>query len=156
MSCNRIPQINLSKWQENKGEGECDILAQFIVIDRSSHSSKQVFLKLYKFHRKAPLLESLFNKVPVEICEIFKNTFFYRTSQVAASVLTKEQSFQMATLLFKSCEHWFPVVNLLVQSQQQKDQKNARNLFKDNNKDTRTYFIHCSIVALNMQMPTGL
>ena len=48
---------------------------------------------------ETPVLESLFNKVfnkvyyrdtptqafPCEFCEIFKNTFFYRTPPVAAS-----------------------------------------------------------------------
>ena len=56
-----------------------------------------------KFHRKTPVLQSLFDKVVglqtcnfikkrleyrcffCEICEFFKNTFFYRTSPVAVS-----------------------------------------------------------------------
>ena len=48
-------------------------------------------LKFHKFRRRTPALESLLNKVAdsnagiFEICEIFKNTFFYRTSPVTAS-----------------------------------------------------------------------
>ena len=65
------------------------------------------FQKFRKFHRKTPVLESLFNKVTclmfpfytpwkhqktkgvfaVKICKIFKNTYFYKTLPVAASVL---------------------------------------------------------------------
>ena len=58
------------------------------------YSSEQVFLK-----RKRPVLESLFNKFTglqacetptqvfsFEICELFKNTFLYRTPPLAASV----------------------------------------------------------------------
>ena len=61
--------------------------------------------KLRNIHRKTTGLESLFNKVPVlsslqlyskvtpakvfpcEFCKTFKNSFFYRTSLVAASAL---------------------------------------------------------------------
>ena len=58
------------------------------------------FWKFRKFRRKKPVLESLFNKAAglketptqvfsCEICEIFKNTFFYGTTPVAASALYK-------------------------------------------------------------------
>ena len=55
------------------------------------------FSKFCKFHRKTPVLESLYDKVALyykktptqvftcEICEIFKNTFFCRTPPVATS-----------------------------------------------------------------------
>ena len=61
---------------------------------------KDVFKNFCKFHRKNPVLESLFIKIlgqtcnfiketltqvfSCEICEIFKNTFFQRTPPVAA------------------------------------------------------------------------
>ena len=50
--------------------------------------------KYHKFHRQAPVLESLVKKVAglkpthefsCEVCEIFKNTFFNRTPQVTGS-----------------------------------------------------------------------
>ena len=45
------------------------------------------------FHRKTPVLESLLNKTPTqvfscEICEIFKNTYFYRTPPVSSSIFS--------------------------------------------------------------------
>ena len=44
---------------------------------------KKVFLKILQIHRKPPVPESqLFS---CEFCEIFKNTYFYRTPLVAAS-----------------------------------------------------------------------
>ena len=50
-------------------------------------------LKFWNIHRKTPVSESLFNanETPAQVfsCEcyeIFKNTFFYRTTPVAASV----------------------------------------------------------------------
>ena len=50
---------------------------------------KQMFLEI----SKAPVLESYFNKVA---SEVFKNTFFYRTTPVAASVVfaTKQLNIQ--------------------------------------------------------------
>ena len=66
---------------------------------------KKVFLKVCKIHRKTCARVSFFNKVAglrpatllkkrlwhrcffCEICKIFKTTFFYRTSPVAASDL---------------------------------------------------------------------
>ena len=53
------------------------------VFHRSSHSRcsiRKVILKkkFRQFHMKAPVLESLFNKV-AGLCKIFKNTYFWRT-----------------------------------------------------------------------------
>ena len=57
-------------------------------------SRSQLFFAIgvFKFYRKTPVLESLFNEdarfqvFSCEICKISKNTVFYRTPPVAASV----------------------------------------------------------------------
>ena len=46
------------------------------------------YSKFCKYHRKAPVLESIFNEFVGpgrNICKIFKNTFFYRTPPAAVS-----------------------------------------------------------------------
>ena len=54
-------------------------------------NSVSIILDSFYFgKRKTPVLESLFNKVAglhlsCEYCEIFKNSFFHKTSLVAAS-----------------------------------------------------------------------
>ena len=81
-------------------------------VGRSQRFFKIGVLKFFcKFHRKVPVLESLFNKVaglkrsatllkrdstqvfPCEICEIFKNTLFYRTPPVAVSEIKEVFNF---------------------------------------------------------------
>ena len=44
------------------------------------------FLKFRTIHRKTHLLETVTQVFSYECCEIFKNSFFYRTPPVAASV----------------------------------------------------------------------
>ena len=66
-----------------------------VVVRRCS--LKLVFLKILQISQKTPVLESLFNKVVCfstqvfssEICEIFMNTFFYRTPPVDASKIIR-------------------------------------------------------------------
>ena len=48
-------------------------------------SVKKVFSKFSHIHRKTPVLESLFNKF-AGLQETFKNSSFYRTPLVAASI----------------------------------------------------------------------
>ena len=62
-------------------------------------SVKKLFLEISQIHRKMPVPEPLFNKVELkffkketvaqvfscEFCEIFKNTFSYRTPSVNVS-----------------------------------------------------------------------
>ena len=47
-----------------------------------------------KFYRKAPVLESLFNKVEglkiSKICELFKNSFFHRTPPLTLPLTASE------------------------------------------------------------------
>ena len=79
------------------------LAAYFLHFQRTSmkHSQKQLFvrcsLKFLNTHRKTSLLESLFKRPAVlkeattlvfscQFWEMFKNTFFNRTSLVAASV----------------------------------------------------------------------
>ena len=73
---------------------EIDELFFSVMSYRSSRS--QMFLKidvLRNFHKKAPVLESLFNEVADEV---FKNMFFYRTPPVAVFVFfaTKQLNIQ--------------------------------------------------------------
>ena len=44
-----------------------------------------MFLKFHKFHKKTPVSESLLNNVAGKV---LKNTFFYTTPPVAASVVS--------------------------------------------------------------------
>ena len=52
--------------------------------------------KVFKIHRKTPMLESLFNKVKhvlsYDLCGIFKNTYFLITPQNEATLLRKQVS----------------------------------------------------------------
>ena len=73
-------------------------------------SSKYLFSKFRKFHRKTPMLErpaTLLKRdsntgVSCELCKIFNNTFCYRTPPVAASVLLTLNLFIFSLLLYLS------------------------------------------------------
>ena len=54
--------------------------------------------KFRKFHRKIPVLEFPAQVSSCEICEIFKNTFFYRTPQV-----TSWESIQREAEAYSGC-----------------------------------------------------
>ena len=73
------------------------ILLFIAIEDANSRSRSQMFFKIVVFkkfrniHRKAPLLEQLYEKeTPIQVfffeyCKIFKKSFFHRASPVAAS-----------------------------------------------------------------------
>ena len=68
-------------------------------LPRSSHrrcSSKRVFLKTYTYNF---IKETPIQVFSCEICEIFKNNFFYRTPQVAASRIPRFTSTPSRSLL---------------------------------------------------------
>ena len=64
---------------------------------------------MFNIHRKTPVLEPLFNEAAGqkvfsrEICKIFKNTFFHRTSLVAASVIFKQMTLSFSIQKLSEC-----------------------------------------------------
>ena len=96
------------------------------------------------------MLEFLFNKVQVfscEYCQIFKNSFFYRTPPVAAfhtlNSSSEMKSFSRLTIIWVSFRpfHKLPSRYLLAQSKHWKQQNNVRNLFQVKKRDTRTTYM---------------
>ena len=95
---------------------------------RSSHqrySAKKVFLKKFcKFHRKTPMLESLFNKIPglqacnfikkrpptqafsCRIYDFFKNTYFEEYLRTTASVVSFSW-LSLPRVFSKMVEEWW-------------------------------------------------
>ena len=113
------------------------VLRYFLGNNRSSRPEvfckKGVCRNFAKFTGKHLYQSLIFNKVAIktlaqvfsyEVCEISKNTFFHRTPLVAASEI----------IVFSDLSS----LHLLVQSQQCKLEKKVYNMFKVNNKNTRT------------------
>ena len=95
-------------------------LMEALVESKSTNrrcSLKKGVLKYFaKFPRKTPVLESLFNKIagletlqhrcfPVKLAKFLRTPFFYRTPQVATSVLYESmEKVVKKTVFFKNCQ----------------------------------------------------
>ena len=102
-------------------------LMEALVESKSTNrrcSLKKGVLKYFaKFPRKTPVLESLFNKIagleacnfikktlqrrcfPVKLAKLLRTPFFYRTPQVATSVLYESmEKVVKKTVFFKNCQ----------------------------------------------------
>ena len=111
-------------------------LMEALVESKSTNrrcSLKKGVLKYFaKFPRKTPVLESLFNKIagleacnfikktlqhrcfPVKLAKFLRTPFFYRTPQVATSVLYESmEKVVKKTVFFKNCQMYLHLFSSL-------------------------------------------
>ena len=100
-----------------------EALAESKSTNRRCSLKKGVLKYFAKFPRKTPVLESLFNKIagleaydfikktlqhrcfPVKLAKFLRTPFFYRTPQVATSVLYESmEKVVKKTVFFKNCQ----------------------------------------------------